>query len=73
MVHREVIPSSCRKRIERLRNLHSIGYTDGTSLILTLREAEPGERVKQIDGYSSLIRQAEAREGSRVLVVDIAE
>lgn len=69
VVHREVVRDA--KRIERLRNLHVIVYTDGTSLILRLREAEPYERVEEKHSYDSLIRDAEKTGKSRVLVADL--
>lgn len=40
---------------EKYEHLHSITYTDGTSLFLTLRECKPRERVQEIHGYDSLI------------------
>jgi hypothetical protein len=33
----------------------SILYTDGTCLLLTVRPAQPREKVKEIHGYDSLI------------------
>ena len=35
---------------------HAIRYTDGTCLYLTTRPALPRERVKEIHGYDSLIK-----------------
>ena len=66
VVHREVITSE--KRAERLRQMHGIRYTDGTMLTLWLREARPREVVREINGYSSLIREAE-RAGESVFQV----
>lgn len=57
IVHREVI--SDPKRIANLKTLHEIVYTDGTALLLHLREEPQGDPVKKMDGYGSLIRQAE--------------
>ncbi len=57
VVHREVVKS--KARIDRLRTLHGIRYTDGTTLILSLRETKPREHVHEIPGYTSLIREAE--------------
>ena len=42
---------------ERYKNLTWIGYSDGTSLNLTLRPALPRERIKEIHGYDDLIDQ----------------
>jgi len=69
VVHREVITAPTR--IERLRNLHAILYTDGTSLILRLREAEHREQVKEIRGYTDLIRECEAQPGAVVSVANL--
>lgn len=68
VVHREVIGP---KRAERLRALHKIVYTDGTALLISVREAEPRERVKTFDSYSELIRDAERVGGSVVRVADL--
>lgn len=68
VVHREVVDA---KRAKRLKELHAIVYTDGTSLLLSLREAKPREKVEVIAAYGSLIREAEAHGGSRVLVSDL--
>jgi hypothetical protein len=57
IVHRETIG---RARFERLKALHKIVYTDGTALYVTVREAQPGERVMVRDSYGALIREAEA-------------
>jgi hypothetical protein len=68
VVHREVVDA---KRGERLKGLHAIVYTDGTSLLIRVREAKPREKVERINSYGSLIREAEAKGGSRVLVADL--
>ena len=69
VVHREVVTN--RKRIDRLRDLHTIQYTDGTTLLLRLREAKPREHVEERDSYGSLIRDAEKMTGSFVRVADM--
>jgi hypothetical protein len=56
VVHREVVPASNRKFLAWLQKTFCIRYTDGTTLELHLREANPRERVQVKDGYSSLIR-----------------
>lgn len=55
IVHRTIETS--QKRIEALKQLHCIQYTDGTCLYLDIREARPREKVVEIKGYSSLINQ----------------
>lgn len=62
VVHREVVTNE--KRAERLRQMHGIRYTDGTMLMLSLREAKPREVVHEVRGYTSLIREAERAGGS---------
>lgn len=73
VAHREVIDDRrCGKGfIEKLRNLNCVVYTDGTSLLVSIREAKPRERVVTLLGYSTLIREAVAHGGSRVLVADL--
>jgi hypothetical protein len=68
VVHRQVV---YERRARRLKNLHAIVYTDGTSLILTLREAGLRERVEEIHSHDELVQKAEAKGGPRVLVVDL--
>jgi hypothetical protein len=68
VVHRQVI---YERRARRLKSLHEIVYTDGTSLILTLREARLCERVEEIHSYDELIHKAETKGGPRVLVADL--
>jgi hypothetical protein len=65
VVHREVI----RKPIE----LSCIQYTDGTTLQIYVREARPRERVQEINGYGSLIRQALRLNKSFVTVNELQE
>jgi hypothetical protein len=71
IVHREVVTD--KRRIERLKKLTCIVYTDGTSLLLSLREAKPREQVVAMNSYGSLIRDAEKMQGSRVRVADMPE
>ena len=67
--HREVINA---KRAERLRPLHKIVFTDGTALLIHVREAQPREKVQENHQYCELIREAEARGSNVVLVADLA-
>lgn len=69
VVHREIIRD--KRRVERLRDLRVIVYTDGTSLLLSLREMRRGEKANEIHGYRALVREAEMRGGSRVHVADL--
>lgn len=62
VVHREVVTA---KRAAVLRKIHKIIYTDGTALLIEVREAEYREQVKEVLGYRDLIRDAE-RAGQNV-------
>jgi hypothetical protein len=56
IVHREAVTDS--KLIAALKGHYGITYTDGTLLLLSIREAKPREVVKPVDhGYGSLIRK----------------
>lgn len=69
VVHREIIT---KKRADKLRHMHKIVYTDGTALLLHVREAEYREQVREIFSYRELIRDAEAKGGNVVCVADLA-
>lgn len=68
IVHREVVSA---KRAERLKNLHSIRYTDGTCLYIEVREAKFREKIIPIKGYTSLISRAERTGKSYVTVEEL--
>lgn len=65
VVHREVIPQA---RYKPLSKLHAIRFTDGTSLILSMRPAAARQRVQEVRAYEALIREAE-RAGQSIYVV----
>lgn len=65
VVHREVITP---KRAAALKRLHKIIYTDGTALLINVRESKYREKVTEIHSYTDLIREAE-RSGQNVYVV----
>jgi len=67
IVHREVVSA---KRADTLRKIHKIIYTDGTSLLITVREATYREKVHEMHQYDELIREAE-RKGQNVFRVGI--
>lgn len=67
VVHREKIPAASY-RVPNLRKLRTIVYTDGTCLILHLREAKHREKIHEINGYGKLIREAETVGAARVLM-----
>lgn len=54
IVHREVASLKYAQRVMQIG--YAITFTDGTSLRLTVRPANPREKVKPINGYGSLIR-----------------
>ena len=54
VVHRKVYPSSYKRLREWAARTHGIRYTDGTMLLLSVRDCKPRERVKEIAGYNSL-------------------
>ena len=56
VVHRTVHKGSWKKLREWAEKTYAIRYTDGTSLCLTVRDCKPRERVQEIHGYDSLIR-----------------
>ena len=55
VVHRTVHPVSAKRLRAWAEKAKAIHYTDGTALFLTVRDCKPRERVKQINGYGSLI------------------
>jgi hypothetical protein len=69
IVHREIVTKA---RADKLRHMHKIVYTDGTALILHVREAQHREKVQIITSYGSLIREAEAKGGNVVHVAELA-
>lgn len=69
VVHREVLTA---KRAEHLKGLHKIVYTDGTALLISIREANYREKVQEIFSYRELIRKAEAKGGNVVHVAELA-
>jgi len=56
IVHRTVHNDSERKFKAWAKKTNSIRYTDGTCLILSMRDCKPRERVAVINGYNSLIK-----------------
>lgn len=54
------------KTAEAIRDLGRILYTDGTSLILRVRPADRGERIKENRQYDELIRDC-LRHGVRAV------
>ena len=57
IVHRTVYPGSFKRLKEWAQRTHAIRYTDGTSLILSVRDCKPREKVQEIRGYTTLIEK----------------
>jgi hypothetical protein len=55
VVHREVLHSLPEFRAW-CEKTHAIRYTDGTTLVLSVRDAKPREKVLPLLAYTSLIR-----------------
>lgn len=70
-VHREVIKADRAKRLAAPNAIRTVLFTDGTGLSITVREAQPRERVDELRGYVSLIREAEAQGRNFVRVADL--
>lgn len=54
--HRTVHKASEKGLRAWIEKTHSIGYSDGTCLVLSVRDCLPRERVEQIHGYTTLIK-----------------
>ncbi|WP_369050483.1 hypothetical protein [Burkholderia gladioli] len=56
VVHRSVHPIAEKKLRAWAENTYCIRYTDGTALVLEVRDCKPRERVDVRAGYMKLIR-----------------
>lgn len=52
--HRRVMPKA---RALRFAAISSVQFTDGTSMSVSVRPAKPREKVKEINGYTSLLNK----------------
>ena len=59
IVHRTVHPATSKKLRAWAEKDRSILYTDGTLLYLRVRYCKPRERIEEIHGYDSLIRDCQ--------------
>lgn len=66
VVHRQVYPASRKHLREWAENAGAIRYTDGTLLLLRVRDCKPRERVEQIRTYSLLIEDCARLDVNRV-------
>lgn len=58
VVHRKVYLASYKKRRSWAENTFSIPFSDGTVLMINVRDCTPRERVEEILGYTKLIDDA---------------
>lgn len=68
---RRVCHRKVTTRPKFLGKLQMIRYTDGTTLELSIRPCKKRERVKEIDGYSSLIEKAVMKDKEFVIVEEL--
>ena len=61
VVHRTVHNGSDKSLRDWAERTYGIRYTDGTLLYLSVRDCKPRERIKQIHGYDSLIRDCHSK------------
>lgn len=66
VVHRQAYQGSRRHLRAWAESTHSVLFTDGTRLLLSVRECAPRERVQEVLGYSALIEDC-ARQGVRTV------
>lgn len=66
VVHRTVHAAIYKRLREWADKTHAIYYTDGTCLILSVRDCKPRERVHEIRGYVSLIADCARHDVCRV-------
>lgn len=73
VVHRQVYPGAFKKLRAWAEKTHCIRYTDGTTLVLTVRDCKPRERVKEIRGYTKLINDCAHYDVATVDALQAAE
>lgn len=72
VVHRQVYQANRKKLRAWVEKTFSILFTDGTSLLLSVRDCEPYERVKQLRGYTELIENCAHFDVSSVAALQAA-
>jgi len=73
--HREVLTITnpkTSKVLKALQSLYSIPFSDGTSLVISVREARYREKVAELHGYTKLIRDAMYAEIDKQEKVEVA-
>lgn len=67
--HRTVIPAYLAKRLEKI---HTIGFTDGTTMSVRVRPAEFREKIQEKRGYVELLEKiAYSNKEGFVSVMDV--
>lgn len=58
--HREVYTTNRKVSpfLEAIKRIHQLPFSDGTALLLSVREAKPREKVIEKRGYTEMIREA---------------
>ncbi len=56
----QLVPCHCvviryKREIQALSKIHTIGFTDNTSMSVTMRPKKPREKVREIHGYDRLL------------------
>ena len=72
VVHRTVHAASWKELRAWAEKTYGIRYTDGTMLLLRVRDCKPRERVQVIKGYDSLIRDCQFYDVNSVEALQVA-
>ena len=62
VVHRSVHGKAYKRLRAWADKTHAIRFTDGTSLVLSVRDCKPRERVAEIGSYARLIEDCAAHD-----------
>lgn len=73
IVHRQVYPAARKSLRAWAEKTHCIRYSDGTSLVLSVRDCKPRERVQEIRGYTKLIDDCAYHDVNSVDALQAAE
>jgi hypothetical protein len=73
IVHRTVHKGSEKKLRAWVAANRFINYTDGTSLVLDVRDCKPREKVQVLNGYGKLIRDCCFYNVSSVAALNVAD
>jgi hypothetical protein len=73
VVHRTVHTADEKKLRAWAESTHAIRYSDGTSLLIAVRDCKPRERVQQQNSYGRLIRDCAYYNVTSVDALEAAE